>query len=195
MAIPRVPMYAGFGILATNYPFFIIIGISRVPHDQLFIRRDIRLSVEKYLFTIFPGGGTDEPMITSRAVIPLLIIMSIPFRLASASECRITVTISPGIPLARDAVAAYLPGSATLPDDFDEAEVVVYHFSRGVERLTLDDEGSLEESLSSGRAECLVKMKRNRKLVRVLFIDARGRSTREILDNLSKALARALGKL
>lgn len=153
------------------------------------------LILKKYLFTIYTGGGTDEPMITSRDLVPLVIILLISSCLTAASERPITVTIPPGIPLARDAVAAYLPGSATLPSDFDEAEVVVYHFSRGVERLTLDDEGSLEESLSSGRAECLVKIKRNRKLIRVLFINAGGRNTREILDNLSKALSRALGKL
>lgn len=133
-------------------------------------------------------------MVTSRDLIPLIIILVISCRFSAASECRITVTIPPGIPLTRDAVAAHLPGSTTLPGDFDEVEVVVYHFSRGVERLTLDDDGSLEESLSSGRAECLVKMKRNRKLLKVLFIDSHGRSMREILENLSKALSRALMK-
>ncbi len=152
------------------------------------------LILKKYLFTIFIGGSTDEPMATSRDIIPLIIILLISSCLTAASECRITVTIPPGVPLDMNAVAAHLPKSTTLPGACDEAEVVVYHFSRGVERLTLDDEGSLEESLSSGRAECLVKMKRNRKLFRVLFIDARGRSTREILENLSTALSRALGK-
>lgn len=125
----------------------------------------------------------------------LIIILAVSCRFASASDGRITVTIPPGIPLREDAVAKHLPGSATLPADCDEAEVVVYHFSRGVERFTLDDNGSLEESLSSGRAECLVKIKRNGNLIKVLFIDSRGRTMNEILDNLGKALMRALANL
>ncbi|MBN2080196.1 MAG: hypothetical protein JW838_14600 [Spirochaetes bacterium] len=124
-----------------------------------------------------------------------LIILAIVCHLAAAPECRIIVTIPPGIPLGRNAVTAHFPRSATLQGDFDEAEVVVYHFTRGIERFTLDDDGSLEESLSSGRIECLVKIKHNQKLIKVLFIDTRGRSTREILENLSTALSRALEKL
>ena len=124
-----------------------------------------------------------------------LIIVALTSILAVATECRITVTIPPGVPLTMDAIGPRLPRSLTLRGHYDEAEIVVYHFSRGVERLTLNDEGSLEESLSSGRVECLVKMKRNSRLVRVLFIDARGRSTGELLDNLSSALTASLGGL
>ncbi|TFH43854.1 MAG: hypothetical protein E4G96_00005 [Chrysiogenales bacterium] len=124
----------------------------------------------------------------------LLLVLLVSSHLAAPGECRVSVTVPPGISLSHEVMAAALPRSIVTRKGYDEAEIVVYHYTQGVESYHFGEEGPFKESLSSGVIECLVKLKIKDRLVRALFIHAGGPDLTALLSNLSRALSVALAK-
>src|SRR4030042_5774028 len=105
-----------------------------------------------------------------------------------ATAGEIIIKIPTGINLEKKDVRAYLPKAIDANTAYDRIEIVIYYFSQGVEKFSFTDNNVMLKSLRKGEIRSLVKIKKNKYLMKELFVNAKGANTEQILSNFAQAI-------
>lgn len=129
------------------------------------------------------SGGITMQMISS-------LVLAITLAVHTGAE--LVVKIPPGINLKELEVRADLPASVKTRGDYDRIEIIIYYFSRGIEKFSYSESNALKESQMKGEIQALIKFKSKKILRKALFIDASGASRDQILQNFSRVVTDTL---
>ncbi len=118
----------------------------------------------------------------------LLLTLLLSITLAAPPGAELVVKVPPGISLREQEVRAGLPGSIKTSGGYDRIEIIIYYFSRGIEKFSYSGSNAMKESLMNGEIKALVKLKTKKVLRKALFITASGTSHEQILSNFSRVV-------
>jgi hypothetical protein len=124
----------------------------------------------------------------------MLITIILSCFLASTPE-EIIIIIPDGVSLEEREVRANLPKNLKTGERYDRIEIVIYYFSEGVEKLSYSGKNKLDETLTRGEIRALVKLKKNGRLCKALFVAAQGARKDQILTAFAGRISEIVSKL
>ncbi len=120
--------------------------------------------------------------------ISLLIILNCPLW----GDTNPAIVIRKGLNLAKSDIHPRIPKIA-VPGG-GRVRIVIFIFTRGVEKYSYSDEGKLRYSQTEGLLEALVTLNRRKAIEQARFITARGETKEEILADFGKKVKGVLSR-
>lgn len=107
----------------------------------------------------------------------------------STPPARISVRVPSTTSLSPEEIRSFLPpDSKTVGRDSGNLEIVVTRYSPGIRRLSYAGD-SITEKFDRAYIHTLVTFRRDNRVEKVYFIEARGRSREELLRNLARKIS------
>ncbi len=98
-----------------------------------------------------------------------------------AKENSVCVTVARHISINSDEIKDCIEHNN---NSYEQIEIIIYYFSRGVETLTLSEDAEMSRTVSDGKIKCLMKFKNKKKLKKIIFLEATGNEHDDLVKKL-----------
>ena len=105
---------------------------------------------------------------------------------------NVLITIPEGIRITEEEIRAVLPPVFRSSAKFDEIEILVYHFSPGIETLSVSQDTEISQKYQNAYLKILVKFKKGGFLKNAVFIEVEEKEKEGLLRQLSEKLKKIL---
>lgn len=114
----------------------------------------------------------------------------------------ITISVTTAVSRNNDSIVIHIPDEISLQkneitplldnlkiiESYQKLEIVFFYFSTGIERISYNGKNSISQVILDGGIKALLKFKNNNKLLKVLFIEAKGRGKKDILKKFREKI-------